>query len=72
LNRRLKESGTTFNTLRENLVFHIAKESLCNSSVSITELAQMLGYSDSSAFNRAFKRMAKQRPLNYRKQHGPS
>jgi len=69
LNRRLSENGTTFNSLRENIVFHMAKESLCNTSISITELAQKLGYSDSSAFNRAFKRNLGLRPLQYRKQH---
>ncbi len=72
LNRRLSENGTTFNTVRENIVFHIAKESLSNSSTSITELAQKLGYSDSSAFNRAFKRLSGHRPLEYRKLHRPS
>ena len=28
LNRRLSENGTTFNSLRENIVFHMAKESV--------------------------------------------
>ena len=69
LNRRLNENGTTFNSLRENIVFHMAKESLCNTRISITELAQKLGYSDSSAFNRAFKRNLGLRPLQYRKEH---
>ena len=69
LHRRLRDNGTSFNTLRETIVFQIAKESLSNSTVSITELAQQLGYSDSSAFDRAFKRMAKVRPLEYRNRH---
>lgn len=67
LNRRLRDSGTTFNTLRENVVFQLAKESLSTTSISITELAQNLGYSDSSAFDRAFKRLTGERPLEYRK-----
>lgn len=69
LNRRLSEQNTTFNTVRENVIYHIAKETLCNTSTSITELAQTLGYSDSSAFNRAFKRLAGKKPLEYRKAH---
>lgn len=69
LHRRLSESGTTFNVLRENIVINVAKESLSKTPVSITELAQKLGYSDSSAFDRAFKRLVGQKPLEYRKQH---
>jgi len=71
LHRRLSENGTTFNTLRESIVINVAKESLSKTSVSITELAQRLGYSDSSAFDRAFKRLVGQRPLEYRKQYRP-
>jgi len=71
LHRRLSETGTTFNTLRESIVINVAKESLSKTSVSITELAQTLGYSDSSAFDRAFKRLVGQRPLEYRKQYSP-
>lgn len=69
LNRRLSENGTTFNTVKENIVFNIAKEELTNNTISITGLAQQLGYSDSSAFNRAFKRLSGYRPLEYRKAH---
>jgi len=71
LHRRLSENGTTFNTLRESIVINVAKESLSKTLVSITELAQRLGYSDSSAFDRAFKRLVGQRPLEYRKQYSP-
>jgi len=71
LHRRLSENGTRFNTLRENIVINVAKESLSKTSVSITELAQRLGYSDSSAFDRAFKRLVGQRPLAYRKYYSP-
>lgn len=71
LHRRLSENGTTFNTLRESIVINVAKESLSKTSVSITELAQRLGYSDSSAFDRAFKRLVGQRPLEYRKHYSP-
>ena len=69
LHRRLSDSDTTFNTLRETIVIKLAKESLSKTSVSISVLAQELGYSDSSAFDRAFKRLLGQNPLEYRKQH---
>ncbi|BFM14473.1 AraC family transcriptional regulator [Maricurvus nonylphenolicus] len=71
MHRRLSENGTTFNALREEIVLHIAKESLSKTSASITELAHKLGYADSSAFDRAFKRLTGSKPLEYRKQHSP-
>ncbi len=71
MHRRLSENGTTFNALREEIVLHIAKESLSKTSVSITELAHKLGYADSSAFDRAFKRLTGKKPLQYRKEHTP-
>lgn len=67
LHRRLAEQGTTFNQIRETVVSKVSKEALTNTSVSITELAQQLGYSDSSAFDRAFKRLSGQTPSQYRK-----
>jgi AraC-like DNA-binding protein len=67
MHRRLSEYGSTFNELRENIVLNIAKESLSKTTVSITELAHKLGYADSSAFDRAFKRLTGKRPLEYRK-----
>lgn len=66
LNRRLSEMNTTFNNEREDIVYQLAKQSLLNSSISVTELAQELGYSDSSAFNRAFKRLSGKTPREYR------
>ncbi len=69
MHRRLSECGATFNELRESIVLNIAKETLSKTSVSITELAHKLGYADSSAFDRAFKRLTGKRPLEYRKIH---
>lgn len=71
MHRRLSEYGSTFNQLREDIVINIAKESLSTTTVSITELAHTLGYADSSAFDRAFKRLTGRRPLEYRKLRNP-
>jgi len=68
LHRRLREDGTTFHALRENIIINIAKKSLSGSTISIAALAQKLGYSDSSSFHKAFKRLVGHRPLDYRKQ----
>jgi AraC-like DNA-binding protein len=67
--RRLQDSGTTYNALREDVVLELAKSSLTNSSAPITHIALELGYSDASAFNRVFKRLSGSTPLQYRKNH---
>jgi AraC-like DNA-binding protein len=69
LHRRLSERGTSFGELRDTIVSQLAKEILSTTIVSITELAQQLGYSDASAFIRAFKRQTGLTPLDYSRQH---
>jgi AraC-like DNA-binding protein len=69
LHRRLRERGITYNKLREEIVLDLAKASLTGTSASIATIAQELSYSDSSAFNRIFKRLAGCTPLQYRKMH---
>ena len=69
LYRRLAEQGSSVNTLRECVVLDLAREGLAGTSIPITQLAQNLGYSDSSAFDRAFKRLDGHTPLQYRKLH---
>ncbi|TDG12151.1 AraC family transcriptional regulator [Seongchinamella unica] len=70
LHRRLAEQETSVGQLRDFVVFQIAKEVLLTTSVSITQLAQQLGYSDASAFDRAFKRLSGQTPQTFRRDPG--
>ena len=63
LYRRLRDHDTTLNALRERVVLTVAREALAGTSITITRLAQNLGYSDLSAFDRAFKRLAGHTPL---------
>lgn len=72
LHRRLEALGTRFSEQRDIVVLQLAKQTLGTTSVSVTELAQQLGYSDSSAFDRAFKRLTGLAPLAYRHAHGPA
>jgi AraC-like DNA-binding protein len=69
LHRRLLDQGTSLSRLHDMVVLQVAKESLRDTTVSITELAQKLGYSDASAFHKAFKRLTGLAPLRYRRQH---
>ena len=68
--RHLQALGTSLAMVRETIVAQIAKQTLCETDVSVTELAQQVGYSDASAFIRAFKRLTGFAPLAYRRAHG--
>jgi AraC-like DNA-binding protein len=67
LTRRLSESGTTFRNLIERTQQEISMGLLKNSSMSLGEIAFQTGFSEQSAFNRAFKRWTGQTPKEYRK-----
>lgn len=67
LNRWLTTAGTNYNCLREEVLLEAAKNALCNSTSSITDVGARLGYSESSAFVRAFKRLSGDTPASYRK-----
>jgi AraC-like DNA-binding protein len=67
LQRQLKEYGVNFKELVENTRRLVALNYLRNPMNTLTEIAFLLGYSELSAFNRAFKRWTGSTPLNYRR-----
>ena len=67
LNRYLRQKGTNYKTLREEVIVELAKQSLANTDAGITAIGGKLGYTESSAFIRAFKRMTGITPAAYRK-----
>ena len=67
LTRRLSESGITFRDLIKQTQQKISMQLLKDKSRSIGEIAFLTGFSEQSAFNRAFKRWTGQSPLEYRK-----
>ena len=67
LTRRLSESGITFRDLIKQTQQKISMQLLKDNSRSIGEIAFLTGFSEQSAFNRAFKRWTGQSPLEYRK-----
>ncbi|NIB44704.1 AraC family transcriptional regulator [Pseudomaricurvus alkylphenolicus] len=69
LHRRLSQYGTSFKKLRMDLLLSVAREALIDSDASVADIAQRLGYSESSAFVRLFKRQEGLSPLQYRKTH---
>jgi AraC-like DNA-binding protein len=67
LTRRLSENGFTFRELVRKNQQRIASELLRQSDSSVAEVAFQTGFSEQSAFNRAFKRWTGMSPLEYRK-----
>jgi AraC-like DNA-binding protein len=56
LARRLSSEGLTFAGVLQGLKFDLAKRHLDDETLSISEIAWLLGYQDVSAFTNAFKR----------------
>ena len=67
LQRRLGECGATFNELVERMRFELSQRYLRQDHLSLTEIGYLLGYSELSAFSRAFRRWAGVSPIEFRK-----
>jgi AraC-like DNA-binding protein len=68
LNRRLHAFGTTFKHLVEQGRFEIARQLLEQSGKDMSEIAAVLGYSEPSAFTRAFRRWSGLTPYLWRRE----
>jgi AraC-like DNA-binding protein len=69
LTRRLFEDGHTFRDLIRKQQEEISKSLLKKSNRSMSEIAFETGFSEQSAFNRAFKRWTGKTPIEFRKAH---
>ncbi len=67
LRRQLKEEGTTFKEILSELRRELAIKYLRDNDLSSKEIALLLGYSELSTFNRAFKSWTKLTPSQYRR-----
>jgi len=65
LQRRLKDEGVSFNTVREDVRKQLARRYL-DDKLAIAEISFLLGFSEPSAFFRAFKRWTGMTPLEAR------
>ena len=71
LNRRLNAFGIGFRELVDEGRFEIARQTLEDSAMPVSQIAAMLDYADASAFTRAFRRWSGATPARWRaKQHG--
>ncbi|NSL55208.1 AraC family transcriptional regulator [Uliginosibacterium aquaticum] len=66
LNRLLQKEGTTFRHLLDEIRFCVAQQMLRDSNRSIEDIAKSLGYSESTAFGRSFKRIGSYSPQAWR------
>ena len=69
LQRRLKDEGTNFQYLVDEVRLNRAKYLLKKTRLNITDIALELGYAEASVFVRAFKRLTGETPQQYRKQN---
>jgi AraC-like DNA-binding protein len=67
LTRRLSDNGVTFRDLIRKTQETLAKELLAKPEYSIGHIAFETGFSEQSAFNRAFKRWTGKSPIDFRK-----
>lgn len=65
--RRLKEDGTTFKGLVEQVRMDKAEVHLADLRLNLADVAVRLGFSDAPAFFKAFKRWTGETPADYRK-----
>jgi AraC-like DNA-binding protein len=66
LNRHLEAQGTSFRKIVDEVSFEISRQLLEDSEVKIVDIASILGYSNASAFTRAFRRWASTTPARWR------
>ena len=67
LQRRLTEAGVDFKTLVDDTRRRLALRYLADPKNTLTEVAYLLGYSEASAFNRAFRRWTGSTPRQHRR-----
>jgi AraC-like DNA-binding protein len=70
LSRRLQGSGMGYRAITNEIRFEIACQLLQDTQVPLAQIAATLGYSEASAFSRAFRRWSGQTPIAWRASHG--
>ena len=71
LRRRLQQEGAQFSDLVIQVRRQLSQHYLERTTLSILEVALLLGYSEQSSFTAAFRKWFDQSPRDYRKQHRP-
>ncbi len=66
LYRKLKDEGTSFQELLNRVRIQLMDHYFLEQKLSISEISYLLGYSEASAFHRAFKQWKRTTPQKYR------
>jgi AraC-like DNA-binding protein len=66
LSRRLKDGGMGYRAITNEIRFEIARQLLTDTQVPLAQIAAALGYSEASAFTRAFRRWSGRTPTAWR------
>jgi AraC-like DNA-binding protein len=69
MRRRLKREGYTYQSIKDDLRRDIAIGELQDTDRTVAEIAVAVGFGESSAFHRAFRRWTGMRPTDYRPMH---
>ena len=66
LRRRLEKEGTSYQRIKDNARRDVAISLLSRQGMTVSEVAEQIGFSDPSAFHRSFKKWTGQSPGSYR------
>jgi AraC-like DNA-binding protein len=69
LGRRLDEEGIKFREVVDEVRYEVARHLLADTSLTMTQVATMLDYSEATAFTRAFRRWSGMAPMHWRANH---
>ncbi len=67
LSRRLSQRGFTFRELVDSLRQNLAERYLRDETISLAQVAYLIGYSDQATLNRSFQRWTGQTPAQFRR-----
>jgi AraC-like DNA-binding protein len=67
LARKLEQEGTTFSLLLDDMRRRLALRHVASNELELSEIAFLLGFSQTTAFHRAFKRWTGDTPLHFRR-----
>ena len=68
LHRRLKDSATSYQQIKDNLRRRMAVQKLVHEKLSVEQVADLVGFGESRSFTRAFKQWTGLTPRQYCKQ----
>jgi AraC-like DNA-binding protein len=68
--RRLREEGLSYRGLRNEVVVQVSQQLLRETNLEVGAIALEMGYSEHSAFGRAFARICGVSPVEYRRKAG--